>query len=101
MMTCQFCEKKIKNSFNLEKHIKQIHLKEYPKISTCTICKKDLETKNDFYKNGYKGYNKICKTCTKNAVDKTIINCPICEKKTYKRNLRRHQTSSKCVKKIH
>ena len=92
---CPYCDKVINNYVNLGRHIEQIH-ENTEEVQFCTKCSK-LKEITEFYKTRRKSYGKICKECVKTSKHNTeIINCPICGNKTYKKNLRCHQTSLRC-----
>jgi len=94
--SCPECGKIIKNYYSLGVHIDKIHnnIEEY---QDCVKCYRYLKTTENFYKTKYQSYEKICKECVKKSKYNTEkIVCPICQVKTYVKNLRRHQTSIKC-----
>jgi len=99
---CDQCEKVCNSQFNLNRHKQYIHEKEIEEWKECIKCSELLRTETDFYiKNkliNKSPYTNICKKCCIKSVNSDIIDCPICGKKTYFRNLKRHQTTIQCEK---
>ena len=87
-MECEYCQKIIKTKYNLDKHIRDIHLITKDESKYCGKCG-FLKNNDEYYKTKYGSYRSVCKECYKNN-NKEQYKCKECEKFITKRYMNRH-----------
>jgi len=101
---CDKCEKVCKSIYHLNTHKNFVHETGNEEWKYCTNCDMLLKTTEDFYNRNknipLSTFSNKCKKCTIKAVNTDQIPCPICGKQSYVKNMRRHQTSINCGKKV-
>lgn len=93
-MECNYCNKIIKTQYNLDKHIKGVHLIDEDDAKYCTVCG-HLKSFDEYYKTKYNTYMSRCKKCNKDYV-KEQIPCDICGKIVCRKNMYKHKKSKNC-----
>ena len=88
-MECEYCNKKIKTKYNLDKHIKAVHSIDKDDAKYCTICG-HLKNLDEFYKTKYNTYMSRCKICNDKPGSEKI-KCNLCDEELYRKNLKRHK----------
>ena len=88
-MECEYCNKKIKTKYNLDKHIKAVHSVDKDDAKYCTICGY-LKNLDEFYKTKYSTYMNRCKVCKK-EYDKEQDPCRKCGKYICRKNMYQHK----------
>ena len=83
MLECEYCNKKIKAKYNLDKHIKAVHSLDKDDAKYCSICVY-LKNLDKFYKTRCNTYMSRCKICN-DKPSKEKIKCDLCNKELYRK----------------